>query len=84
MKAIYFQSFCKDKAIESQLQTEYNQYRSDLHSEWYVSKESDNYIELMLKRIWMIQKSMKKSKWCSRDKKLQAFAKLENKKLYMF
>jgi len=38
------------KAIESQLQEKYNEYRSDLHSKWYVSAESDEYIKLIMNR----------------------------------
>ena len=36
------------KAIKSQLQKKYNQYRSNLYSEWHVSASSDKYIKLII------------------------------------
>jgi len=36
------------KAIESQLQEEYNEYRLNLHLKWYISAESDKYVKLIM------------------------------------
>jgi len=40
----------KVKAIESQLQEEYNQYRLNLYSKWHVNTESDEYIKFIMSR----------------------------------
>jgi len=36
------------RALKSQLQKEYNKYILNLHSKWYISKESDEYIKLIM------------------------------------
>ncbi len=38
------------KVIESQLQKEYNKYKLNLHSKWYISAKSDKYVELIIKK----------------------------------
>jgi len=42
------------KALKSQLQKEYNQYKLNLHSEWHVSAENNEYVKLIMN---------KKSQW---------------------
>jgi len=38
------------RAIESQLQEKYNEYRLNLYSEWHISAESDKYIKLIINK----------------------------------
>jgi len=59
------------RAAESTLQEEYNQYQSNLHSEWHVSTRSDEYIKLIMseesqwfKNLWRKADDAVKSKNC--------------------
>jgi len=59
------------RAIESQLQEKYNEYRSDLYSEWHISAESDKYIKLIMSKesqwfrdLWKRTNETKKIKNC--------------------
>jgi len=36
------------RAVKSILQEKYNQYWLNLHTEWYISAESDEYVKLMI------------------------------------
>ena len=38
----------KVRALKSQLQKIYNQYRLNLYSEWHINAESDEYVKLIL------------------------------------
>jgi len=38
------------RALKSQLQKEYNQYRLNLYSEWHINAESDEYIKLIINK----------------------------------
>jgi len=38
------------RALKSQLQEKYNQYKLNLYSEWHVSAESNEYIKLIMNR----------------------------------
>jgi len=40
----------KIRAIESQLQKKYNEYKLNLYSEWHISAESDEYIKLIMNK----------------------------------
>jgi len=59
------------RAAESILQEKYNQYQSDLHSEWYVSARSDEYVKLIMseesqwfKDLWRRTDGAAESKNC--------------------
>ncbi len=41
----------KVKALQNQIQWEYNQYKLHLHSEQYIEKDSDEYIQLIVQEI---------------------------------
>jgi hypothetical protein len=49
-KLSIFRVSAEDKSYWKSTAEKYNQYRSDLHSKWCVSKENNDYIELMLRR----------------------------------
>ena len=38
------------RALKSQLQKKYNQYRLNLYSEWHINAESDEYIKLIINK----------------------------------
>jgi len=57
------------RALKNQVQKKYNQYKSDLHSERYVSAESNKYVKLILnkksqwfKNLWRKTNEIKKTK----------------------
>ena len=59
------------EAIESQLQEEYNQYRSNLYLKWHVSVSSDKYVKLIMsekpqwfKNLWRRVSETVKTKNC--------------------
>jgi hypothetical protein len=69
-KLSIFRVSAEDKIIEEQLQKKYNQYRLNLHLD-DISKESDNYIKLMLEResewfknLWRRTSDIVKTKNC--------------------
>ncbi len=41
----------KVKALQNQIQWEYNQYKLHLHSEQYIEKDSEEYIQLIIQKI---------------------------------
>jgi len=59
------------RALKSQLQEKYNEYKLNLYSEWYVSAESNEYIKLIIneeswwfKDLWRKVNKTKKTKNC--------------------
>jgi hypothetical protein len=70
----------KVKALQNQIQWEYDQYKLRLHSEQYIEKGSEEYIQLI---IQMVSEPLKKSKWHSTVKTASFSKRLENKKLLM-
>jgi len=59
------------RAIKSQLQKKYNKYKLNLHSEWHVSTESNEYIKLIMnkesqwfKNLWRKADKTEKTKNC--------------------
>jgi len=59
------------RAIESQLQKEYNKYKLNLYLKWHISTESDKYVELIMskesqwfKNLWRRTDETEKTKNC--------------------
>jgi hypothetical protein len=52
----------KVKALQNQIQWEYDQYKLRLHSEQYIEKDSKKYIQLIIQEIEPKSEPLKKSK----------------------